>query len=538
MKNVFLSIYFILFLFLNVFAQHSVKDDSSLTSNTEEFTKLLEVYNTLLRQNPNEAAKYLRKADSLSNVTQDIKSKMTLHFAKADYFIFTSKYDSVIYNYQQGYLIAKNHGNDHDRLTALVGLARGYSNKNEYVKSDSIAQIALKIAIKEPVDSLNLALIYGVLANKEYVEGNHLESLEFEQKSLRFNQTDTVSRIRTYLRIFGLHETRRDREKAKFYADEALALSQKIKDTNSLAQSHRNLGIAATEVKNYEEALSHFELSTSYFEQLGLKNELPNIFYYQARIYLETNESNKAIEKYNTALKEVEKEGDEMGTAYTLYELGKIYSSLKDYTKAESYFLQAKTKFEAMKMNPMRSYIQLRLSQMYAAQKDFKNAYSSHVEFKRLDDSVFNIEKTKNFSDLEEKYQNKEKQQEIDLLNAKNEIAQLEIDKQTNLRNYLILAAILLALLIAVIYNRYQLKNKANAKLKELDAVKTNFFTNISHEFRTPLTLILSPLQQLKKEELNKDALDNLDIIQQNATRLTDLTNQLLELSKLEAGSL
>ena len=538
MKSVILSIYFILFLFLNVGAQHSVRDNSLLTSDTEEFTKLLEVYKTLLRQKPNEAAKYLRKADSLSNVIQDIKNKMTLHFAKADYFMFTVKYDSVIYNYQQGYLIAKNHGNNHDRLTALVGLARGYSNKNEHVKSDSLAQIALKIAIKEPVDSLNLALIYGVLANKEFAAENILESLEFEQKSLLYNQTDTVSRILTYLRIGSLHSKRRNYEKDKFYADEALALSQKIRDTKSLALSHRALGSNAFHFENYEEALSHFELSTSYFEQLGLKNELPNIFYFQARIFLKTNESNKAIEKYNAALKELEKEGDEMGTAYTFYELGKVYSSLKDYTKAESYFLKAKTKFEALKMNPMQSYIQLRLSQMYAAQKDFKNAYSSHVEFKRLDDSVFYSKKSFFLADAEEKYQNKQKQQEIELLNAKNEIAQLEIDKQTNLRNYFILAAILLALLIAVIYNRYQLKNKANAKLKELDTVKTNFFTNISHEFRTPLTLILSPLQQLRKEELNKDALDSLDIIQQNATRLTDLTNQLLELSKLEAGSL
>ena len=252
MKSIVLSIYFILFLILNVGAQHSVKDNSLFTSDTEEFTKLLKVYKTLLRQKPNEAAKYLRKADSLLNVTQDIKSTMTLHFAKADYFMFTVKYDSVIYNYQQGYLIAKNHGNDHDRLTALVGLTRGYSNKNERVKSDSLAQIALKIAIKEPVDSLNLALIYGVLANKEYVAGNHLESLEFEQKSLRFNQKDTVSRILTYLRISDLHQTRRDREKAKFYIDEALALSEKIQDTKSLAQSYEKLGVAAYHVKNYE----------------------------------------------------------------------------------------------------------------------------------------------------------------------------------------------------------------------------------------------------------------------------------------------
>ncbi len=75
-------------------------------------------------------------------------------------------------------------------------------------------------------------------------------------------------------------------------------------------------------------------------------------------------------------------------------------------------------------------------------------------------------------------------------------------------------------------------------KMQEIDQVKTRFFTNISHEFRTPLTLVLSPLTQLLNGEKNKSKKRTLSIIQRNARRLLGLINELLDLSKLEAGKL
>ncbi|GAB3558019.1 7TM-DISM domain-containing protein [Spirosoma fluminis] len=70
-------------------------------------------------------------------------------------------------------------------------------------------------------------------------------------------------------------------------------------------------------------------------------------------------------------------------------------------------------------------------------------------------------------------------------------------------------------------------------KLQELDAVKTQFFTNISHEFRTPLTLLLGPLSDLKQKF---PAEPLVALMERNANRLLSLINQLLDLSKLEAG--
>lgn len=75
-------------------------------------------------------------------------------------------------------------------------------------------------------------------------------------------------------------------------------------------------------------------------------------------------------------------------------------------------------------------------------------------------------------------------------------------------------------------------------KARELDRLRSGFFTNISHEFRTPLTLILTPLEQFLTDRTPDSRRPQFQTMHQNANRLLRLINQLLDLSKLESGSL
>jgi len=77
------------------------------------------------------------------------------------------------------------------------------------------------------------------------------------------------------------------------------------------------------------------------------------------------------------------------------------------------------------------------------------------------------------------------------------------------------------------------------AKANEATEAKFNFFTNISHEFRTPLTLIMGPLEDmLSSSKLHFTARNSLELIHKNAVRLLRLINQLMDFRKIENGKI
>jgi signal transduction histidine kinase/DNA-binding NarL/FixJ family response regulator len=84
---------------------------------------------------------------------------------------------------------------------------------------------------------------------------------------------------------------------------------------------------------------------------------------------------------------------------------------------------------------------------------------------------------------------------------------------------------------------KLQLERQAE-KLKDMDKVKSRFFANISHEFRTPLTLIMGPLEQMIAGSPDKNQQRQYHLMLKNSQRLLGLINQLLELAKIESGKI
>lgn len=105
---------------------------------------------------------------------------------------------------------------------------------------------------------------------------------------------------------------------------------------------------------------------------------------------------------------------------------------------------------------------------------------------------------------------------------------------------YALLLILILFVARRVIQQREKLKfeleheRREIQRVQELDMMKVKFFTNVSHEFRTPLTLILTPIERLLKKATDPDQVRQFQLIHRNGKRLLSLVSQLLDFKKLE----
>ena len=109
---------------------------------------------------------------------------------------------------------------------------------------------------------------------------------------------------------------------------------------------------------------------------------------------------------------------------------------------------------------------------------------------------------------------------------------------------YALLLALIIFISIKLMRYRIYMKNEVRMskleleKTEEINQMKLKFFTNISHEFRTPLTLINGPIENLLISEKNRDKKLMLEIANRNSNRLLRLINNILDFRKAEQGTL
>src|SRR5690606_35439238 len=86
--------------------------------------------------------------------------------------------------------------------------------------------------------------------------------------------------------------------------------------------------------------------------------------------------------------------------------------------------------------------------------------------------------------------------------------------------------------------NAFEEERRRAQALSEIDKAQTTFFSNISHGFRTPLTLMLGPLEELLNHDsgLSNEQVESIKATHRNSLRLLRLVNTLLDFSRIEAG--
>jgi signal transduction histidine kinase/DNA-binding response OmpR family regulator len=194
----------------------------------------------------------------------------------------------------------------------------------------------------------------------------------------------------------------------------------------------------------------------------------------------------------------------------------------------------------------------------YIKLDDYKTAHEYYTLSKEAEEEIYK-EKNQNLITMLESVSEDEKtEKQMSLLARDNELKALTI-KQSRTYLFALAGFILVLVLVALLYFRQrkiraehkifvreqkllhdlELKNMESEKLKELDHLKSRFFANISHEFRTPLTLIKGPLEKVLSniEDIQKNKKE-LVIAKKYAGKLQILINNLLTISKLESGKM
>lgn len=335
--------------------------------------------------------------------------------------------------------------------------------------------------------------------------GDFEEARRYIDRSHRYYlKTEDAHSIIYSLNLYNmLYEQMGETDSMLFYAKETLEAAQKYNLPKYLAKIHNNLAATYLYRDNFADAKIHFREA----EKIGFGDDVSGRYfnrYARAEMYRSLGQLDSSVIFANRALETARKFGD------------------------------------LARESQMHKF----LSDVYLQKGDYKNAYDELRTFTFLTDSLTMMRHEANISELSIQYETQQKEAQI----AQQE---LQLEREANRRNLILFGSLALLLtgggVFFFLQNRQRvrqqqaeidLKLKASEaeQLRELNQMKSNFFANISHEFRTPLTLMLSPLREMFNGTFTGDTREYQKMMIRNGERLLGLVNQLLDLSRLESG--
>jgi signal transduction histidine kinase/DNA-binding response OmpR family regulator len=384
------------------------------------------------------------------------------------------------------------------------------------------------------------ASLYNMMGNLMKEKNDYKEAITYYLKATEiFEQTgDNDGLTQSLSNIGNLQNLSGNYEKALDYALKSLAIAEKINKQPSIAYSNRLLGRIYRKLGQFDEALLAYDRALQVYQLSGAKRDVAETLTSIGNIYYEKENLEKAKINYLKSLQISKTISDSANMAYSYSALGFASYELKQNKGAILYFDSAIRVAQQVKLFPLVMDGYQALSELYAGQKNYELAYSYHQRYAVLNDSLTQVQNKQEAAALEARYQNEKKDTDIRALKNENELSELRLQKQTSQRNYLIGFLILSLTVIGLFYYLYREKQKLNKKLATLNETQSRFFANISHEFRTPLTLIIGPLQQKIEQNPSSPEAKNWKLMHRNAVRLHRLIDEILDLSKIESGNM
>ena len=316
---------------------------------------------------------------------------------------------------------------------------------------------------------------------------------------------------------------------------EALDIAQSLNDSSLISDTYENLVYTyfmdnsmdiEHALENLELALATFPSQTTLFARYRFTNTVVAFLSYLS------GENEKVISLFKHVVllsRQLQRPTD---TRATFQYIADQYINLKDF-KLASMYLDSAQRYDSPEWE--KDYFYENRAQVAKALGDFQGANDYYKKALEEKERVYLRRNNQTMTQWETQFRTRET------------ALQLAQEKRQQWFLWGIVGLVTLLFFLATYSfwrNRKQLQQLArqheiierqSQELRQLDEAKTRFFSNITHEFRTPLTLIISPLETLLKQQPKQPL---LGMIHANASRLLALINQLLDLSKIDAGAL
>ena len=321
---------------------------------------------------------------------------------------------------------------------------------------------------------------------------------------------------------------------AKSYFQQALSIEKELNNTLGQGINYANLAETYHISHDLDSALYYYDKS---LEQNNIiDSDIGKAICKRAMglIYMQKGDERRALRLLDEAFALMEDSEDAFHKLEVQISLAETYINIGRTDVAEPHVMEILSQAKSINSFDFQHRGYELLSNLKEKQELFHSAFDAKEMAVVYRDSVLAQNSEVRILELENRYKSREAAQQIQLLTTENALT--EKNKRTQ-QNIFFLLTFLLTLLIGFLYYRYNNKLKMSNELEKINEMKTKFFSNVSHEFRTPLTLIKGPLEKWLESDLPADLDKDARVMLRSSERLLFLVDQLLSLSKVDSGS-
>ena len=368
----------------------------------------------------------------------------------------------------------------------------------------------------------------GILADaSEY----HFKALNLIERMGESTYAIKKSRLVALNGIGNIYLTLGNKEAAEKIFRQSLAGEKELNSALGQAINTANIGSIFEDRGQYDSAYVYYQQSL-FFNRLA-KSDLGVSLCYNHFGHLHENkgELEEALVNYHKAYDIMKEKSDRWHWLESCISMTRVLLLQNKTAQAQTYLEQARCTAQTIHSLEHLSAIH-KLDYLYFLKKnDCKRALENYIRSHIYADSVNNKENINHIQNLRVNHEREKSFQEMNI------VRQNYMEEQRNKRIILVVSLLALLMTCSVImflWYALQMRSKTNRALRQMEQMRTSFFTNITHEFRTPLTVILGLVEQMQKMEAGKGEIERyLHPVQRQGSNLLELLNQLLEMSKL-----